>query len=504
MTGKDRFLWGVSTSGYQHEGGYNQPGQPLNNWCDWEARRLIPSSGRGADFWNRYEGDLALCRGMGLNAFRMGIEWARVQPVFQRPDRPMASQEVPWDEAAAEHYAEILSRAREQGLEPLVTLHHFTDPLWLGEDAWLNPETTEAFLRYTEWVLTRVNTRLASRGLPALRWLLTINEPNMLTAMTYHLGTFPSERGIGIPRGARAYARLLETHVRAYDLIHRLYREHPEWGVPMVSFNNYCSDLFWNDAAMLHLLAAPVSGVGQPDVEEMLRVKARLFGNHLRDEALPFEWSFWQAMGTLVKTFNHLIAPTQIRMEPFRNLLDFLYERQGPRPFDYIAFDYYDPFVGHSFRFPRFHDLAVPSRNWRDWLMHGMTSKCWDWRILPEGMRFFTRYYARHFPSAPIVIAENGMAHYRNGPKLFWRRTPITRSCFLRAHVGLVQQLRQEGLPLAGYFHWSLTDNYEWGTYAARFGLYELDFEDESLARRAVNSLGDNAPETYASLIRRD
>ena len=73
----EEFLWGVATSAYQAEGGYNGPGQPQTNWAAAEARGDVASTGRAADFWNRYEEDFARCRALGLNAFRLGLEWSR-------------------------------------------------------------------------------------------------------------------------------------------------------------------------------------------------------------------------------------------------------------------------------------------------------------------------------------------------------------------------------------------------------------------------------------------
>src|SRR5260221_2332699 len=75
----EAFFWGVATSGYQAEGGYNGPGQPLNNWAWAESMGEVVPSGRTSDFWTLAHEDFARCRDMGLNAFRMSIEWSRVQ-----------------------------------------------------------------------------------------------------------------------------------------------------------------------------------------------------------------------------------------------------------------------------------------------------------------------------------------------------------------------------------------------------------------------------------------
>ena len=81
MRGKEAdFLWGVATSGYQHEGGYNSAGLPLNNWYHAEASGRVMKSGKTAEFWTRYSSDFDLCRSLGLNAFRLSLEWSRIQP----------------------------------------------------------------------------------------------------------------------------------------------------------------------------------------------------------------------------------------------------------------------------------------------------------------------------------------------------------------------------------------------------------------------------------------
>src|ERR1700677_315529 len=77
----ETFFWGVATSGYQAEGGYNGPGEPLNNWAWAESQGDVVPSGRTSDFWTLAHEDFQRCRDMGLNAFRMSIEWSRVQPV---------------------------------------------------------------------------------------------------------------------------------------------------------------------------------------------------------------------------------------------------------------------------------------------------------------------------------------------------------------------------------------------------------------------------------------
>ena len=133
----NEFLWGVATSAYQVEGGYNGGGEPQTNWSRAEHRGDVAPLGRSADFWHRYEEDFERCRALGLNAFRLSLEWSRVQPT--REDR--AGDAPPFDPAALDHYTSIVASCLEHGLEAIVTLHHFVHPAWLGTDPWLDEAT---------------------------------------------------------------------------------------------------------------------------------------------------------------------------------------------------------------------------------------------------------------------------------------------------------------------------------------------------------------------------
>ena len=119
----DDFLFGVATAGFQVEGGFNGPGEPANNWLAWEQIGKVEASGGAVGFWERPEESLDRAAVLGCNSFRMGIEWARAVPEDGAIDR-----------RALDRYASIARGCVDRGLEPLVTLHHFTHPAWLGEE----------------------------------------------------------------------------------------------------------------------------------------------------------------------------------------------------------------------------------------------------------------------------------------------------------------------------------------------------------------------------------
>lgn len=157
----DGFLWGAATAPHQVEG------NNLNSDF-WASERLMPGmerSGDACDSYHRYPEDMALLAEAGCNSYRFGIEWARVEP-----EEGMISQ------AELEHYRRMIETAVGFGLRPVVTLHHFTNPRWFAEaGGWLSDGAIERFERYVTAVCTILD---------GVEWVVTMNEPNMLSMMT--------------------------------------------------------------------------------------------------------------------------------------------------------------------------------------------------------------------------------------------------------------------------------------------------------------------------------
>lgn len=487
----DEFLWGVATSAYQAEGGYNGPGQPLTNWAAAEARREVAVVGAAADFWNRYEEDFARCRELGLKAFRLGLEWSRIQPT--RTAGPAAPPS--FDYAALDHYAAMIAACQRHGLEPVVTLHHFVHPPWLGTDPWLEEATADHFAEYVRVAVGYVNERLPR----PIHWFITINEPNMLVLNSYLGRQFPAKHASGFAPMAAAYNQLLRAHVLAYSAVHDLYAERG-WPTPQVTFNNYCSDVYWSDKLLLDLVCVRERGVARENVEKYVCQRARDFDAAFAAARIPLHKDLAYYVGAMFKRFANWLGYRRFRAAHFADLLDTIYAQERTRFIDYIGIDYYDPFAAHAFRLPVLWDHEFKNRSLRSWMLATVTSKWWDWRVLPRGLHFFCKHYAEDFGRS-VLIAENGMALRRQpGSPKHVRRDRMTRSQFLRLHVHEVAKIRADGVPLAGYLHWSLFDNYEWGTYTPRFGLYSIDFPD-SVERHVEDPDGDRPAETYAALI---
>jgi beta-glucosidase/6-phospho-beta-glucosidase/beta-galactosidase len=377
----------------------------------------------------------------------------------------------------------------------VVTLHHFVHPAWLGPDPWLDGRTAEWFAAYVRTAVLHINERLET----PLRWFITINEPNMLVLNTYLGHQFPAQAVGGFGTMTRAYNELLRAHVLAYNTLHDLYAER-QWAAPRVTINNYCSDLYWSDKVLLDLLCARERKIARHRV-----------GDHVCDQARAFELAFHRAriplrkdpayyFGALMKRISSWIGYRSFQADDFAPFLETLYSAPRARCLDYIGLDYYDPFAAHAFRLPDFWDHEFKNRSFRSWVLSTITSKWWDWRVLPRGLHFFCKHYAEDF-GRPVLIAENGMAIRRRATSTpTKRRDRMTRSQFLRLHVHEVVKIVNDRVPLVGYLHWSLFDNYEWGTYTPRFGLFSIDFAHGS-ERVVEDPWGDRPSETFAALI---
>jgi len=498
-------LWGVATSGYQSEGGYNGTTDPKNNWFWEETQTNVMRTGAAAEFWTRYKDDFQTCQEMGLKAFRLSLEWARIQPSTTAEIAPAP----PYDLDALDAYSNILAACRRSNLEPIVTLHHFTHPAWLGIDAWLKPETVDCFIDYVKTAVTYINRRLTHHHqLPPIHWYITTNEPNILVPNTYLTGMFPAGAARGLDPLIQAYNQLFSAHVRAYNAIHDIY-EAEGWTTPQVTLNTYCSDLYWSEKVIWDLLSLRQQQVKLNELQDFAYANAKSFEAELRKANLPFRHNIPYRFGQMARRLSNWLGKRNFDGKHLRDYLDVLNASPRDRVFDYIATDYYDPFLAHIFRLPIFSDFEFKTKDFRGWLMSGITSKWWDWRSLPEGLHYFCQYYSREFghlvgqTHCPILIAENGMAIRRKPDNSIatHRSDSMLRSEFLRAHVQQVKRLVQEGIPILGYLHWSMTDNYEWGSYTPRFGLFSIDFQQGS-DRLVADHLGDRPSETYAQLIR--
>jgi beta-glucosidase len=197
------FLWGTATAAHQVEGNNKN-----NNWWAWEQQdgHILHQhkSGLADDWWGgRWREDFDRAAESGQNAHRLSVEWSRIQPT---PDH--------WDEDALDHYREMVRGLVERNMTPLITLHHFTDPLWISrQGGWENEDIPGKFAAYARKVVE------ALREYASL-WV-TINEPNVLATSAYLLGDFPpGKQDLGAL--FRVLPNLVKAHAAAYQAIHNV------------------------------------------------------------------------------------------------------------------------------------------------------------------------------------------------------------------------------------------------------------------------------------------
>ena len=422
------FLLGTATAAHQIEGGLD------NDWTDWERGfhadgtphikdRTV--SGDACDSWNRFDEDLALMRHLGANAYRFSVEWSRLEPVQGQ-----------WNAEAAERYYVWASKLREAGIEPMVTLHHFTLPRWVAtQGGWTNDRTIDLLTSFTERVAKKLGSVVDS-------WC-TLNEPNVLMAMSYLKGVFPP--GLKDQRScAEGLVRLLRAHgkmanaLREYDtvdadgdkfatrigLAHHVRIFQPASRSPLDRIVAGFIDRFFNQA----IIDAPARG----------RITLSIPGVVDIDEEAP----------------------------DLEGSLDWLGINYYGR--DHVRADFSDPSLSEQY---------VPAER-------PVSDLGWD--IWPEGMYQVLKRYSAS--GLPIYVTENGIADHR-GEK---------RRDFLRTHFAALVQAVREGADVRGYFHWSLLDNFEWAEgHEPRFGLYRVDYDSPDKQRKPTPAV-----ETFRQIAR--
>jgi len=208
------FLWGAATSAYQVEG------NNLNSdWWEWERRAgLKEISGEAARHYQLYKADFDLAKLLNHNCHRLSIEWSRIEP----KEGKFLNNEI-------DHYIDVILSLRQRNLEPLVTLHHFTNPLWFSRlGGWLNKKAVDYFLRYVE--------RIVEPLCDQVKYWITINEPIVYMYYAYMLGKWPPQEK-SFFKAAKVKENLILAHIRSYKLIHEIYKKR-NLALPSVSLAN--------------------------------------------------------------------------------------------------------------------------------------------------------------------------------------------------------------------------------------------------------------------------
>ncbi|MCX6039503.1 MAG: family 1 glycosylhydrolase [Chloroflexi bacterium] len=330
------FLWGTATASHQVEGGNTN-----NNWYKWELEgHTAHKSGLASDWWGgRWKEDFDRAAEAGQNAHRLSVEWSRIQPT---PDR--------WDEEALERYRTMLRGLCDRNITPMVTLHHFTDPLWLGElGGWETDAVVPLFEKFTRKVVEALKEYCSL-------WC-TINEPNVYALEGYLRGNFPPGKS-DLKLGIRVQANMARAHAAAYRAIHELQPE----------------------ARVGYALHFRPQEPGRPwsPLDRLMR-NSRFTGVNM---AFPSAIS----TGVLKSPLGKIPVPEAKGTQDYFGLNYY--------SVDTVAFDLRkrDELFSRSF-FPEGTDLADA----------GMNSNT------PEGFFWAFKWVVKTYPNLPIIVTENGI-----------------------------------------------------------------------------------------------
>jgi beta-glucosidase len=399
----ERFTWCAATSAHQVEGM-----NVHSDWWEWEHRGKIRTgevSGKAADHWNRLEEDTDLLQQLNVGAYRFSVEWARIEP---EPGR--------WDAGAIAHYRREIALLRERGIEPIVTLNHFTLPAWVARrGGWLWKGAPDAFATYVAKVYGELGEGIR-------RWI-TLNEPMVIIVLGYLEGRFPP--GLRSPEKAmEAMLGLLRAHAAAYQLLHDAAQRA---GVRV-------------EVGLAHHLR--VFDAKSPD--NPLDVATRWMASEF------FNWSFPRAVET--GRLTTYLPPLHVVNRAVKGLR---------KTQDFVGVNYYTrDVVGVDLLLAYFRKQAGFQEKGGERTDSG-------WEIYPKGMHRILKEVSRRMRGRTILITENGIAD----------ATDSKRLPFLADHLKELSDAIREGVPVEGYCYWSLLDNFEWTEgFSQRFGLFEVDY----------------------------
>jgi len=420
MSGKfpENFLWGASTSSHQVEGD-----NFFNDWWEWEKNGHTEPSGRACDHYRRFREDFRAAKELGHNTHRLGIEWSRLE-----------KDEGVWDRAGWDHYRSVIDELNKLGIEPVVTLNHFTVPLWFArKGGWLNERSARFFTRFAVKAIKELGDRT--------QYWITINEPHVLAFLAYFHGQWPPCRK-SFDEELIVLKNMLKGHVNAYGRMHEYANSATGIRTPKIG------------------IAKAVTAFHPCSPYSVLDRLSACYRNRFHNHSF------------IISAIKGRILIPGLRRDklPVKNAVDF------------IGLNYYfRQFIRHKKAFTKGPLGDVCSLEHHD-TAGGITDMGWD--IYPKGLYEVLTSFSRY--RLPVIITENGLA--TNDDSL--------RRRYIKDHLFQLLRAINNGVPVIGYLHWSLLDNFEWAEgYTKRFGLIHVDYKTQ---KRTVR----DSARYYASVIR--
>ena len=428
------FLWGAATSDYQIEGAWNEDGKGESIWDRFAHTPGKISNGASGDVacdhYHRWREDVQLMKELGLKAYRFSLSWPRILPTGRKHV----------NQAGMDFYSRLVDTLLAADIIPFVTLYHWDLPQALqDEGGWGSRSTVEAFVEYANIVSRHLGDRVKN-------WI-THNEPSVVT----FIGHIDGDHAPG-----------LKTPKLALKVAHHLILSHG-WSIPVLQDNSPGAQI---GIALNINFCQPAS--------------ASIFDHRV----WQYEFGLWT---------RWFLDPLYARQYP-PDLVDYAIQKQYLTPdgldfvkdgdmksiatqTDFLGVNYYTRQIARDQIIPPDQNLPVSvfttPWNARDYQEMG------DWEVYPTGLFNVLAWLYFEYQPRQFYITENG-ASWSDGPDKKGRIRDTRRINFLREHFVAAHHAIQIGIPLKGYFVWSLMDNLEWGFgFAQRFGLIWADFNTQ-------------------------
>jgi len=434
------FIWGAATAAYQIEGAVEEDGRGESIWDTFcRVPGAVANGDNGdvaCDHYHRFQEDIDLMSSLGIQAYRFSIAWPRILPE--------GIGKV--NTTGLDFYDRLVDALLAKEIVPFVTLYHWDLPQALQDrGGWPNREIVEAFVNYTDVVTRRLGDRI-------LHWS-THNEPFCIAWLGY---------GVGI------HAPGLRDFQAAFQTAHHLLLSHG-LAVPVIRTNG-------NSNTKVGIVVNPTWADPVTDSPE--------------DRAAAMTFMAFQNRWFLDPLFSGIYPDSVLAMdgqhEPRITDGDM---RAIAAPLDFLGINYYNrAVVGADDS-----DGPFPVRFYRP---EGEYTEM-DWEVYAPGIYNLLLWIQEQYAPTTVYITENGAA-FRDEQSADGKIADYRRQVFLQDYIGQVDRAIQAGVPVRGYFVWSLLDNFEWSHgYTKRFGITHVDF-------RTLERTPKQSAEWYAQVIKQN
>ncbi|VEN45407.1 unnamed protein product [Callosobruchus maculatus] len=443
------FKFGVGTSSFQIEGAWNEDGKGENIWDYITHTRHWNYTGDVAcDSYHKYKEDVAMLKELGVNHYRFSLSWSRLLPTG-------FTNKV--NEAGVQYYKNLIKELKDNGIEPLVTIYHWDMPQPLQDlGGFLNDNFVDWFGDYAELCFELFGDDVSN-------WL-TFNEPGIVCVFGYGVAWIPPNilgQGFGEYMCGK---NLVLAHARAWHIYDTKFRAKQKGSVGMVTVSDWY----------------------EPNSNKTEDIQAA-------EVALQFVWGLY--IKPLIDGDYSSVVKEQMarrsKQQGFKRsrLTEFTKEQQTymSGTLDFIGLNHYTTYlVGAQESDPDpsamgyFQDVEVWRYQPDDWEQGGQDFL----KVVPWGMRKLLKWMKDTFNNPKIIITENGFSDNKQNLLDDDRRIN-----YIKNYLSNVRDaIEIDGVNVAAYTLWSLMDNYEWGSYDVKYGLYHVDFNSPNRTRTMKKS----------------